>query len=268
MNKKTVLIIISLLIIPGIGLLDRISGEDLSLIVFYLIPIALASWSGGAIWGSIAGVLAIVSWSLANLAFPVQVDLDPSFQHSWELAEKTLFFALAALTTAKLRSLVDAEKRKGLIDFTTGLPNRRAFAEDLAAAQAEGGSLDVGFIELEGLENLYLEQGEAYVEALLKATAAMARSVVPTYRFGDERLAFIFKGISSQRATDVGRRLADRIESETLNPKGLSLKLKIGIAHCVDSAAIAPQALRKFLEGSMIFLRGRPGTQVENFDFV
>jgi len=268
MNKKTVLIIISLLIIPGIGLLDQVSGEDLSLIVLYLVPIAFASWFGGAIWGSIAGILAIASWTMANLAFPVRVDLDPTFEHSWELAEKAVFFALAVITMTKLRALVDAEKRKGLTDFTTGLPNRRAFASDLAAAQAEEGSLDVGFIELEGLENLYLEHGEAYVEALLKAIAAMARSVVPTYRFGDERLAFILKGLSDQRATDAGRKLAERIESETLNPKGLSLKLKIGIAHCGDSASIAPQALRKFLEGSMIFLRGKPGTQVENFDFV
>jgi GGDEF domain-containing protein len=268
MNKKAVLIVLSFLIIPSIGLLDQVTGEDLSLIVLYLVPISLASWSGGAIWGSLAGALAIASWATANLAFPVRVDLDPTFQNSWELAEKAIFFALAALTTAKLRGLMDAERKKGLTDFTTGLPNRRAFVSDLAAAQAEGGSLDVGFIELEGLENLYLEQGEAYVEALLKATAAMARGVVPTYRFGDERLAFILKGASNQLATDAGRKLAERIESETLSPKGLSLKPKIGIAHCRDSASIAPQALRKFLEGSMIFLRGKPGTQVENFEFV
>jgi GGDEF domain-containing protein len=267
MDKKKFIIILSFLVVPGIGLLDQVSGDDLSLIALYLVPIALASWQGGLLWGSAVAVLASASWAIANFAFPVHIDLDPAFQHSWEFIEKAIFFALAVAVTSRLRALVDAEKDKGLRDFATGLPNRRAFAADLAAAQAGQGPVAVGFIELDGLEGLYLERGEAFVEALFKAAAGLARAAAPTYRFGDERLAFIVGGESAAGLGNEMKKLASRIEEELLRPRGLSLALKIGIARCRDAKAVPSPALRKFLEGSMIFLRGKPGTQVEEFEF-
>lgn len=267
MSKKAFFLALSFLIIPGIGLVDQLSGEDMSLIVLYLVPIALASWQGGAVWGSAAGLLAVASWTVANIALPVHVDIDPTFHRSWELGEKIVFFALAIGATARLRAFVDAEQRKGLTDYATGLPNRRAFAADLAIAQAGGASIEVGFIELAGLEELYLERGESFVEVLVKAAADMARAAAPTYRFGDERLAFISAGMPGPGIPEAMRKLAAKMEAELLRPKGLALAPKIGIARCREPASIAPQALRKFLEGSMIFLRGKPGTQVEEFDF-
>jgi GGDEF domain-containing protein len=266
MRTKSFILLLSFLIVPGIGLIDQVSGDDISLIVLYLVPIALASWYGRALWGSAVALLAVGSWTVANIAFPTHVDLDPAVQRSFELAEKAIFFALAVAAASRLRANVEAEKRKGLTDFATGLPNRRAFAADLAGLQAGGGSLNVGFMDLAGVEELYLDRGETFVEALLKATADLARAVAATYRFGDERLAFIAAG-DPQAAAEGMRRLAARLEAEVYAPRGLSLRLKVGIAHCRDSRPVEAQALRKFLEGSMIFLRGQEGTQVELFEF-
>jgi GGDEF domain-containing protein len=266
MSKKNFFLILSFLIIPGIGLLDQVSGDDLSLIVLYLIPIVLASWQAGPRWGAGIGVLALASWVIANIALPIHVDLDPGFQRSWDLAEKILFFAAAIFATARLRVLVSAEKAKGLTDFATGLPNRRAFVAELSAHSGKE-SLDVGFIEFEGLENLYLEQGEAFVEALLKSAATIASAIAPTYRFGDERLAFILAAGSDSAAEERTDRLAERLDRELLGPKAPTLRLKIGIARCRTSVGLSYPALRKFLEGSMIYLRGRPGPQVQRFDF-
>jgi GGDEF domain-containing protein len=266
MSKKTFFVILSVLIVPGIGLLDQLTGEDLSLIVLYLVPIILASWQGGALWGGLVGGLAIASWTLANLAFPVQVDIDPTFLRVLELTEKLIVFALAAAATTRMRAFVEGERRKGLTDYATGLPNRRAFAADLAS-RTGGGAVAVGFIELEGLENLYLERGEAFVEALFKSAARLASAAAPTYRFGDERLAFIMAEPPGRLAAETMRQLAARIEEELFRPKALPLELKIGIARCRDSCALGSPALRSFLEGGMTFLRSRPGPQVESFEF-
>jgi GGDEF domain-containing protein len=267
MTTKSVIVLVSLLIIPGIGLLDLVSGDELSLIVLYLAPISNACWFGGIRWGTLAGLLALASWTLANIAFPARVDLDPTFQHSWELIEKVIFFALAVAATARLRKLVLAERRKGLTDFATGLPNRRAFAADLSAAQAQGGALEIGFMDLDGLEALALDRGEAYIESVIKAAAEVARAQLRTYRFGDERLAFIAKSKPGSESVESMRSLAVAIEKGALAAKAPSVSLKIGIARCRECAPIAPQALRKFLEGGMTFLRSRSGVQVEAFDF-
>lgn len=266
MSRKTFLILLSFLIVPGIGLLDQLSGDDLSLIVLYLVPIILASWQGGRLWGLLVAALAIASWSVSNLALPIHVDLDPSFQHTWDLIEKLIFFALAALSASRMKSYVEAERRKGLVDFATGLPNRRAFVADLAA-RAGKGPFEVGFIELDGLENLYLERGEAFVEALFKSTAGLCRAVLPTYRFGDERLAFIAAGMSGPAAAASMDRLAERIERHLLEAGAPNLRLKVGVARCPDSEAPSYPSIRKFLEGSMIYLRGKPGNRIETFDF-
>jgi GGDEF domain-containing protein len=269
MTKKTFVIALSLMVIPAIGLLDQASGDDLSLITLYLVPIALTSWQGGLGWGAAAAALSMASWLVANVAFPIQVDIDPSFGKAWDIAEKLVFFSLTVAAMVRIRSLVLAEKRKGMTDYATGLPNTRAFARDLAAAKAAGGEIDIGFIDLDGVEELYLERGESYIEALLKSVAELAATAAKTYRLGDERLAIISIGMTGDRAAESMRGLARDIEERILEPRGLgSISPKIGIAHCVDSGPISVPALRRFLEGSMIYLRGMGGRRVEVFEFV
>jgi len=267
MNRKTVLIIFSFLLIPPIGLIDQMTGSDLSLIAFYFVPLALASWCGGMAVGAAAGLLSVVAWVISNVAFPTHVDLPPTAMLIWGTAEKTIFFALVVVVATKLHELFELKKRQALVDFVTGLPNRRAFARAMQKTLADARPFSLAFMELEGLEDIYLERGELFVDRLLSEMATTCRGLVQGFRYSDQRFAALFPEVNGPTAVRRMSALMAALDRDVLQTKGLDLKFKTGIAYCEDSAKVSIPHLVRFLAGSMIFLHGKEGDQLEFFQF-
>ncbi len=109
MNRKNGFIVLSFLLIPPIGLIDQITGSDLSLIPFYFIPLIMATWFGGLAYGGGTAFLAIVTWALSNFAFPTHKDLPRAVMLIWGVTEKAIFFALVTYAVWKLHSLLDRD---------------------------------------------------------------------------------------------------------------------------------------------------------------
>ncbi|MGO8694679.1 MAG: GGDEF domain-containing protein [Rectinemataceae bacterium] len=267
MNRKHVLLALSFLLIPPIGLLDQITGSDLSLIAFYFIPLVLASWYGGLAYGGAAAFLAIVTWVLSNIAFPTHVDLPRAVMLIWGVAEKAIFFALVTATVWKLHTLLDREKYQAMTDFVTRLPNRRAFAAAIVRIIGEAQPFSLAFMELDGLEDIYLDRGELFVDRLLFEMASAGRELVLGYRYSDQRFAALFPETSGSTAVKKMSALMAMLDRDVLETRALDLKFKIGIAYCQNASQVSVPHLIRFLAGSMIFLHGREGDQLEFFQF-
>ena len=50
-----------------LGYLDYLTGYEQSLLLFYLVPIALATWFGGLVFGLIFSVLSVAVWVVSDL---------------------------------------------------------------------------------------------------------------------------------------------------------------------------------------------------------
>lgn len=111
LQKKTVHLIVGVLWITCLGIIDYITGPEISLAAFYLPAIALVAWSCGR-WQAVAmAIFAALVWLWSELAthFTFSNPLIPF----WNAGVRSIYFLSTALLTAevKTRKGVEAELR-------------------------------------------------------------------------------------------------------------------------------------------------------------
>jgi diguanylate cyclase (GGDEF)-like protein len=119
-------------------------------------------------------------------------------------------------------------------DALTGLPNRRAFDEQLereiARASRYRGKLTLCLADLDAFKAVNDRQGHAAGDAVLRAVAAILKRLRDTdqaFRFGGDEFAVIFPGVDYVRARTAVRRLQTAVERD---PACLGVGLSWGLA--------------------------------------
>jgi diguanylate cyclase (GGDEF)-like protein len=133
---------------------DFLTGPELNLAIFYLLPIALVSWFIGCRAGVYFCLLCAATWFTANLKWST------AYSHYlipyWNLFTRFGFYATIAILLAKVRSLLHTEADLARRDFLTGLPNNRGFYE-LAALEMKrplfaDQPLTLAYVDIDGLK--------------------------------------------------------------------------------------------------------------------
>lgn len=91
----------SFLLTAFIGYLDFLTGYERSLLLFYLLPIALATWFGNLAWGLVFSCLTMVAWVTSDVAAG-----SPRAEF-WNLAMSLGAFFVVAALLSKLRSVLN-----------------------------------------------------------------------------------------------------------------------------------------------------------------
>jgi signal transduction histidine kinase len=99
--SRAILFTLCLIFIGLLGYLDYLTGYEQSLLLFYLVPIALATWFGGLIFGLFISLISVVAWvasdifaGIASIGF-------------WNLGMALSAYIVFTFLLAKLRSLLD-----------------------------------------------------------------------------------------------------------------------------------------------------------------
>jgi len=133
---------------------DFLTGPELNLAIFYLLPIALVSWFVSRRIGIYFCLLCALTCFTANLKWSA------TYSHYlipyWNLFSRLAFYATIAVLLAKVRTLLRREADLARRDFLTGLPNNRAFYE-LAALEMKrplcaDQPLTLAYVDIDGLK--------------------------------------------------------------------------------------------------------------------
>ena len=141
-----------------------------------------------------------------------------------ELVSAVAGLAASAAAAERRVALTHAEARR---DALTGLPNRRAFDECLAAADG----IAVALIDVDDFKDVNERQGHAGGDDVLRQIARIAQRAVraseEVYRLGGDELAVLAPATSAQMA-----RLAERIRTSVLRQRrnGLLPTVSAGVA--------------------------------------
>ena len=99
--SKPLLIVTSLGLVAGVGLVDYFTGYAIFFSAFYLIPVALAAWSVGKVLGNAISMLSVAVWLAGDLAAGAQY---PSlFIPIWNGAIALTVYFVVVKTLANLR---------------------------------------------------------------------------------------------------------------------------------------------------------------------
>ena len=171
-QKKITLWGIIALVLLVLGILDYFTGVQLTISLFYLFPISLASWSLGKTPGRITALIAAIIWQTSNLLAGEQAS---PFVMIWNTALRLGVFLIYSSLLSEFRNLLEHQTELSRTDSLTGILNRRAFYD---AAEAElkkieryQRPLSVVFMDLDDFKAINDILGHLIGDALLQRVA-------------------------------------------------------------------------------------------------
>ena len=158
-----------------LGGIDRLTGYELSISVFYLLPIAIAVWYASRNLGYIASAVSAASWML------VEGTTSQSYTRHWVLywntATRLLFFVVVAYLVSELRLQLVRQRQLARTDDLTGLLNRTGFFERatpiISAAARYGDIIAIGYVDLDGFKKINDTLGHAQGDEVLRSVGRL-----------------------------------------------------------------------------------------------
>jgi len=199
--------------ILALGIIDYLTGAELSFSIFYLIPISMAAWVLGKYSGFTYSVASAAVWLISNLLS------GQSFSFAWIGVWNTLirfgFFGVVTILLAELHTVLESERLLANTDPLTGALNRRSFNEiaekKMIAAELNRRPYTVVYIDLDDFKVVNDKFGHAIGDRVLKAVAdsiqGQIRSTDFLARLGGDEFALLLTDLGQEGAHRIVQRL-------------------------------------------------------------
>jgi signal transduction histidine kinase len=99
-RSRLLIMVIALLLIALICYIDYVSGYEQTMLLFYLVPVAIGTWFGNAAYGFTLSMLSVIAWVISDLAAGVP------FAGIWNVAMAAAAYGVFTIMLWKLRTLV------------------------------------------------------------------------------------------------------------------------------------------------------------------
>lgn len=128
-ERSGLLILVAL--VPAVLVLDFVAGREVSLHLFYVVPVALAAWILGRGAGYAIAVAAGMSWAFVAIASRgAGQSLGPV---AWDVASTFALYLFVGHLVARHRAFVEGLRGLARVDAETGALSRREFDRLLEA---------------------------------------------------------------------------------------------------------------------------------------
>lgn len=233
-RSKPFLLTTGLLLVGSLGLLNYFAGPDVSFLLFYVLPVFLASWfvgRGAGLWMCLASGLTWVAaasvWSehYTNAAVPY-----------WNAAVGLGFLVILTLIVSALKRSHEHERELARTDYLTGAVNGRHFAEtaalEISRAQRHGHPFSVAYMDVDDFKLVNDRHGHSAGDRLLRAAAetmrAGVRSIDVVARLGGDEFAVLLPETDAVAAQVVIRRVRRRL-LELAREQGWPVTYSVGV---------------------------------------
>jgi diguanylate cyclase (GGDEF)-like protein len=216
-QSRTNILVLGSLFIAVLGVVDYVTGPDLSLFIFYLVPVALATWFAGRSAGNALSVLSAVAWSLADI-----LDIHPGRYVAvpyWNLFMELSFFFLASSVLAGLRLSMEREQKQGRIDYLTGAVNSRFFAElaerEIQRALRYRHIFTAAYLDLDNFkavnDNKGHQEGDRLLRLVVSTITDSIRATDIVARLGGDEFIILFPETGSEMARTAVEKIREKL---------------------------------------------------------
>jgi diguanylate cyclase (GGDEF)-like protein len=203
----------SLLLVWLVTLLDLWTGEELSLVLFYLVPIGITAWYGTRWMGFLVATIAGIAWVTNEL---ILLPHGHTFPFYWNSAVRVMLILIVAYLLSSLRQQLLEVSIQASTDPLTGLFNRRYLYErirgEIQRARRYKHPLTLICIDVDDFKNINDQHGHVFGDAVLRGVGEVLHghireSDVPSRTGGDELAVLLI-----ETASDEGREAAEKLQ--------------------------------------------------------
>ncbi len=200
----------------SIGAIRYLTGPELALSLFYLIPITLVTWKVGREAGIFISVTSAASWLLADLLMLCEFSnpIIPFLNETFRL----IVFLVITYALFEMKKLLESQKALARTDSLTGIANRRAFFElaqiELQRARRFKHPISILYLDLDNFKNINDSFGHHTGDSLLCLVAAnikkSTRETDTIARFGGDEFVVMLSETKSSYS------VAEKIQKKLL----------------------------------------------------
>ncbi len=204
------LVTLILVILAILGMLDYLTGYQLSFAVFYLIPIALATWYVDRGEGLAAAFLSAFITTVAGL---INAGNDPEIDAIvlWNGLTPVALFAVIVMLLDKLHARLQLEQRLARTDHLTGCLNAHAFLPllqyHLDLARRDRQPMTLAYIDLDDFKMVNDRHGHSEGDRTLKIFARIwlesCRRTDLMARLGGDEFCILFPNTDQHGAASI-----------------------------------------------------------------
>jgi diguanylate cyclase (GGDEF)-like protein len=224
-----------------VGVIDYLTGFDVSVSFFYLIPISIAAWYMRRSRGVYVSLACALIWLGTNsLTSPGQ---GPSFYAQlWNAIVRLGFFLVVSNLLSSLHRSIEHEKILARTDFLTGVQNSRAFYEragiELARARRYHRPVSIAYLDLDNFKELNDRLGHTVGDDALRVIGATMMQQIRVSdligRLGGDEFVLLLPESGQEDACKAGARLHEQLTAEIAR-HGWSISVSMGVITCADA---------------------------------
>lgn len=231
--------LLSYLSVIALGALDYLTGSELALGVFYIVPIMISAWYVGRYAGIILSLFGGMVFFYARM-FAGEIFSHPLFA-LWNTVVVILFYVVITVILSTLNDNLAREHRLARKDPLTSVVNWRGFEERggvlLENARANHNALSILYMDLDDFKEINdrfgHESGNRLLKLIARTLQAHVREKDLVARLGGDEFGVILPDTDMDRALEIGNRLRDKL-MESINHSDWPVTISMGMATFLD----------------------------------
>jgi diguanylate cyclase (GGDEF)-like protein len=243
-QSKAALTALGVGLVAVTGILQYLTAPNLSFLVYYLVPVALAAWFVGK-WPSIliaatsaaASAVAGVAATLRDAPGP------PTFTVPYSIvsAQFGFFLITLAYVLTALKVAFDRADRLARTDYLTGVANHRSFAEranaELDRARRYERPFSLCYIDVDNFKGVNDRLGHGAGDGLLRVVAETVRGQIRASdviaRLGGDEFAILLPEAAYEAAQVVVAKVHESL-GELARQRGWPVTFSMGVVTCLE----------------------------------
>ncbi len=217
---KVLIFFFSLAMVLLIGHIDSITGKEISVTTFYLIPVSIAAWYVGPKTGYLISLLSTVVWFLADVV------AGASYTHFlipfWNGVGILFFFTGSVYLLVYLKKEIQTQKQLAMEDFLTKVSNGRAFYNyakiELSRIQRYDSPLTLVYLDLDNFKAINDSLGHAVGDRLLYTVAHTIRTNIrltdAVARLGGDEFAILLPSMDFKATPAFVNKIRESVDHE------------------------------------------------------
>ena len=238
-SKPSYVLVLGGFVLTGlIGIVDFLTGYELSFSVFYVLPVAIVTWLTSRRLGLLTSLTCAFVW--------IGADVTTGHRYSyplipiWNTLIRLAFFVIITLLLSALRRATEREKEFARVDNLTGAVNPRFFYDlaqmEIDRFQRYEHPFTLAYIDLDNFKTVNDQFGHPAGDQVLRIVASSTRKYLRktdvVARLGGDEFALLLPETNEESARIVLSKIQDGLLEE-MRLGNWPITFSIGVLTCI-----------------------------------